>query len=97
MPLWSLAYCLPKKVGYKAIFSRFLDEYIHITPVGKENRQDFIKKLITDVAAVNVTNKKTLNPIVKKVMTKSSTLRYLKMIVQLQTKNDEKYDSQKPV
>ncbi len=77
-----------KKVGYKAIFSRFLDEYIHITPTGKENRQDFIKKLITDVADVNITDKKKLNPIVKKVMTKKSTLRYLKMIVQLQTKKD---------
>lgn len=70
------------RVGYRAIFSRFLDEYIHITPAGKENRQAFIKQLATDVAAVNVTDKKTVPPIVKKVMTKASTLRYLKMIVQ---------------
>ena len=82
------------RVGYKAIFSRFLDEYIHITPEGKENRLAFQKQLITDVAAVNVADKRKINPIVKKVTGKKSTLRYLKMIVQHTNSNkDAQQDS----
>lgn len=76
-----------KKIGYEAIFSRFLDEYIHITPQGKENRQEFLKELIGSVAEVNLNDKSKVNSIIKKCLTKATTLRYLKVLIQLLKSN----------
>lgn len=72
-----------KKIGYKAIFSRFLDEYIHITPVGIDDQNSFLKELFSDVARVNLKDKNKLNPLIKKCMGKESRLRYLKNIIQV--------------
>ncbi|MFL0104825.1 AAA family ATPase [Tenacibaculum maritimum] len=72
-----------KKVGYRAIFSRFLDEYIRISPIGKEDKTAFYKELIGDVAEVNLKDKSRINSIIKKCLSKSTTLRYLKVLIQL--------------
>jgi len=72
-----------KKIGYKAIFSRFLDEYIHITPVGLENKRDFLRDLIGSVAIVNLKDKSKVNKYLKKCIGKETTLRYLKNLIQV--------------
>jgi len=72
-----------KKIGYKAIFSRFLDEYIHITPVGRDNVREFRKNLIGAVATINLKDKSKVNNAVKKCIEKDTTLRYLKHLIQV--------------
>ncbi len=72
-----------KKIGYKAIFSRFLDEYIHITPVGLENKREFRKDLIGSVARLNMKDKNKINPVITKCMKKETSLRYLKNLIQV--------------
>lgn len=73
-----------KKVGFKALFSRFSDEFIHYVPVGKQDKQEFYKQLIGDVASVNVANKTTINKLVKLCLSKEKTLRHLSTLIQLQ-------------
>ena len=72
-----------KKVGFKALFSRFSDEFIHYVPVGKQDKQTFYKQLIGDVASVNVVNKTSINKLVKLCLSKEKTLRHLSTLTQL--------------
>ncbi len=62
-----------KKVGYKAIFSRYSKRYTTITPVDKQEKLSFYKKLITDVLSVNMGDKKELDLLVKKCLTTDLT------------------------
>ncbi|WP_258087652.1 hypothetical protein, partial [Xenorhabdus bovienii] len=39
------------RIGYKAIFSRFSEEYVKLLPVGKEDQTHYLKQLIGDVAS----------------------------------------------
>jgi hypothetical protein len=71
-----------KKVGYRALFSRFSEEYVHCVPVG-ENRTAFLQQLIGDVAAVNMKQKSKLNTVIKKCIVKEKTLRYLDTAIDL--------------
>jgi hypothetical protein len=57
-----------KKVGYKAIFSRYSKRYTSIVPNEKQEKQNFYKKLITDVLSVNMEDKTDLNVLVKKCL-----------------------------
>lgn len=57
-----------KKVGYREIFSRFSEKFGKITPVDKTDRQQFYKKLITDVLSVNTADKAIIPDIVKKCL-----------------------------
>jgi type II secretory pathway predicted ATPase ExeA len=57
-----------KKVGYKAIFSRYSKRYTNITPTGVEEKKSFYKKLITEVLSVNMPDKTDLNELVKRCM-----------------------------
>jgi len=72
-----------KKIGYKAIFSRFLDDFIHITPVGIDNKKAFLRDLIGSVAMANLKDKSKVNNAIKKCMGKETTLRYLKNLIQV--------------
>lgn len=71
-----------KKVGYRALFSRFSEEYVHCVPVG-EGRVPFLKQLIGDVANVNMNDKKNINKVIKKCIVKDKTLRYLDTAIDL--------------
>lgn len=66
-----------KKVGYRALFSRFSEEYVHCVPVGKEQRTQYLQQLIGDVANVNMKNKRNINKVIKACIVKDKTLRYL--------------------
>jgi len=56
------------RVGFREIFSRFSEKYANVVPVGKAERIDFYKKLITDVLLVNAPDKKAVPTIVKKCL-----------------------------
>ncbi len=73
-----------KKVGFKALFSRFSDEFVHVVPVAKHDKQEFYKQLIGDVANVNVTDKSKINKFIKLCLTKETTLRHLSTLIQLE-------------
>lgn len=73
-----------KKVGFKALFSRFSDEFIHYVPVAKQDKQEFYKQLIGDVAAVNIKDKTKINKMVKICLSKEKTLRHLSTLIQLE-------------
>lgn len=72
-----------KRIGYKAIFSRFLDEYITISPLGKEDKKTFYKELIGAVASVNIEDQTEVPNLIKKCIKKETTLRYLTVLIQL--------------
>lgn len=72
-----------KKIGYKALFSRFSSEFVHFAPTGVEDKQAFYRQLIGDVASVNVANQATINKMIKRCMAKEQTLRYLETLILL--------------
>lgn len=49
------------KVGYAEIFSRFSGNFTTIVPKGKDDKINFYKKLIGDVAFVNIPDKSKVN------------------------------------
>lgn len=57
-----------KKVGYREIFSRFNNQFIHIVPRVISERVDFYKGLIADVLTVNAANKTLVPNLVKQCM-----------------------------
>ncbi|QKX04857.1 hypothetical protein HN014_07985 [Aquimarina sp. TRL1] len=71
-----------QKKGFRAIKSRFLDEYISFTPKG-EDKRSFLSELYQDVAYANVKDKSKVNKIVKMTLAEDSRLRYLKKIVKI--------------
>jgi hypothetical protein len=58
-----------QKVGFKELFSRYSERFTTIVPSGKDDKQAFYKKLITDVLSVNMTDGSNLNQIVRKCLT----------------------------
>lgn len=72
-----------KKVGYRALFSRFAEEFVRCVPAVKKERQDFLLQLIGDVAHVNMDDKTNLNVIIKKCFSKDKTLRHLETLIKL--------------
>ncbi|MBE7649186.1 ATP-binding protein [Tenacibaculum finnmarkense] len=77
-----------KKVGYKALFSRFSDEFIHFVPVALAEKKEFYKQLIGDVANVNMEDKSKINKLIKLCFSKEKTLRHLSTLIQLGKAND---------
>jgi len=75
-----------RKVGFKALFSRFSDEFIHYVPMGKEDQTNFYKQLIGDVASVNLKDKSKINKMVKLCLKKNKTLRHLETLIHLEKK-----------
>jgi hypothetical protein len=57
-----------RKVGYREMFSRLSEKYTSIVPVGKENREIFYRKLISDVLSANMDDNSALNGIVKRCL-----------------------------
>ena len=57
-----------KKVGYREIFARYGEKYTTPTPVDKESKYAFYRKLITDVVNANLSNKQYVQEIVKKCL-----------------------------
>jgi hypothetical protein len=72
-----------KKPGYKALFSRFSEEFIHYVPVGLNDRVKFITDLIGDVASANIEDASTINKFVKLCIRKGKTLRHLDTLMKL--------------
>lgn len=72
-----------EKVGYREIFSRFSDEFISVTPTGKQERDQFYMQLLGDVAGVNVADKTAVRQLVMKAMKKEGTLRYLETLIKM--------------
>lgn len=57
-----------KKVGYREIFSRFNNQFMHIAPRAAADRLTFYRKLISDVLNVNARNKASIAQMVKQCM-----------------------------
>lgn len=72
-----------KKVGYRALYSRFSEEYVHCVPGGTDDRKKFLKQLIGDVATVNMKQKTKINKVIKQCILKEKTLRYLDTAIDL--------------
>jgi hypothetical protein len=75
-----------KKVGFKALFSRFSDEFIHCVPVLKQEKTNFLKQLIGDVAHGNMQDKTNINKVINLCIGKEKTLRHLETLIQLDKK-----------
>lgn len=72
-----------KKVGYAEIFSRFSDEFVRVTPVSREDKIEFKKQLVRQVAEANCNNPELIPQLVRKCLDKDSTLRYLDTLIKL--------------
>ena len=57
-----------KKVGYKAIFSRYSKRYSSIVPSDRLEKLAFYKKLIRDVLTVNMKNKTGIDKLVRQCL-----------------------------
>ncbi len=77
-----------KKVGFKALFSRFSEEFISYVPLGSSDKTAFYRQLIGDVANVNLANKTHINKMIQQCLRKGKTLRHLETLIQLQKDND---------
>ncbi len=77
-----------KKVGFKALFSRFSEEFISYVPLGSSDKTAFYRQLIGDVANVNLVNKSNINKMIQQCLRKGKTLRHLETLIQLQKDND---------
>lgn len=71
-----------KKVGYGAIHSRFNSEYVSLSPVDPKEHQQFMKKLLTDVAKVNIKDKSKIPALVNKCLSEEKAIRALKTLIQ---------------
>ncbi len=61
-----------KKVGFAELFSRFNERYRSIVPSERNEKINFIKKLITDVLTPNIARKGDIPSIVKKCLVNDS-------------------------
>lgn len=76
-----------QKVGFKALFSRFSDEFIHYLPMGSNDKKEYLTQLIGDVANVNIADKSKINKLVKLCLSKEKTLRHLETLINLDQDN----------
>ncbi len=76
-----------KKVGFKALFSRFSEEFVSYVPLGSADKTAFYRQLIGDVANVNLQDKKYINTMIAKCLRKGKTLRHLETLIQLHKDN----------
>ncbi len=76
-----------KKIGFKALFSRFSEEFISYVPLGSSDKTAFYRQLIGDVANVNLQDKSRINTMVTQCLRKKKTLRHLKTLIQLMQDN----------
>lgn len=57
-----------QKVGYREMFSRMSERFTQPVPIGREARQAFYKKLITDVLKANMDDTTGINDIVRRCL-----------------------------
>ena len=58
-----------KKVGFREMFSRYSEKYTSVVPRDRQEKISFYRKLISDVLSVNMSDKNSLNTIVKRCLT----------------------------
>ena len=71
-----------KKVGYAEIFDRY-STFVKLVPVGTEDKKKFYKKLIGDVAYVNIENKEDVNKFINECINADKRLRYLETLIKI--------------
>lgn len=59
-----------KAVGFRELFSRFSERYTSIVPVDHHDKQQFYKRLITDVLSINAPEHVNIDEVVRKCLTK---------------------------
>ena len=77
-----------KKIGFKALFSRFSDEFIHYVPTGLADKREFYRELVGDVASVNIKDATKVNKFIKLCIGKEKTLRHLETLIELDKANE---------
>lgn len=73
-----------KKVGYAEIFDRY-SNYVKLVPTGTDDKEQFYKKLIGDVAYVNVEDKEIVGSLIATCMADNKRLRYLETLIKINT------------
>ncbi len=61
------------KPGFRALFSRFSSSFGSVTPFDHNQKMQFYYKLLSDVLAVNMTNKSTMPNIINKCLRKGTS------------------------
>lgn len=77
-----------KKLGFRALFSRFSDECVHFVPTGSQ-RKEFMQQLIGDVATVNIASQADVNKMIALCVSKGKTLRHLETLIALNEDTNE--------
>lgn len=72
-----------RKVGFAELFARFSSRFIQITPQEKQDRQEFHRQLLEQVAQANVNGDTNVNKLVKDCLAKGHKLRHLKTLIQM--------------
>lgn len=62
-----------RKVGYRELLSRYSNKFMKIIPTDRNERLAFYRKMISDVLAVNISDKKHLPGLVTKCMAADSS------------------------
>lgn len=73
-----------KKVGYAEIFDRY-SNFVKLVPTGTDDKEQFYKKLIGDVAYVNVEDKEIVGSLIATCMADNKRLRYLETLIKINT------------
>lgn len=73
-----------KKVGYAEIFDRY-SNFVKLVPTGTDDKEQFYKKLIGDVAYVNVEDKEMVGSLIATCMADNKRLRYLETLIKINT------------
>nr|DAR66518.1 MAG TPA: AAA domain protein [Caudoviricetes sp.] len=73
-----------KKVGYAEIFDRY-SNFVKLVPTGTDDKEQFYRKLIGDVAYVNVEDKKIVGSLIATCMADNKRLRYLETLIKINT------------
>lgn len=60
------------KPGFYEVFSRFGDRFAKIVPEGKDDKEEFYRKMIREVVTANVNDKSKIDKIVKQALVKDS-------------------------
>lgn len=73
-----------KKVGYAEIFDRY-SNFVKLVPKGTDDKEQFYRKLIGDVAYVNVEDKEIVGSLIATCMADNKRLRYLETLIKINT------------
>ena len=76
-----------KKVGFKALFSRFSGEFIRLMPMAPHEKSEYLKQLIGDVANANGIEPKKIARFIKLCIGKEKVLRHLDTLIQIDKEN----------